>query len=345
MVVLYLIRFITGMKLLHIYSLIGFVVVGCTFTRPIPETSSIIDASLQNKVDTLLATTMVKHKATSGKVIIMETATGYIRAMVGLERKDTLSPFQPTTDFCTPYPTEQRQVATLLAALETGKISLSDTVDVGEGIYISGGDTIKDHNWHRGGYGKITVEWAIAASSRIGEVLIRECAFSDKKSEYEAAIGQIGYGKPDSIKGLDCILNTDMAASKISPIQLITFYNAIANHGRMVQPQLYKDSVAIISPQIASKANIDSIRQALERTAAEGLGKRANTNKAKVAGKGGTIQIGNPDDLTYIMDFCGYFPADNPQYTILVVLKKQGLPASGHIHAAEVFRQIVDSMN
>lgn len=345
MVVLYLIRFITGMKLLHIYSLIGFVVVGCTFTRPIPETSSIIDASLQNKVDTLLATTMMKHKTVSGKVIIMETATGYIKAMIGLERKDTLNPFQPTTDFCTPYPTEQRQVATLLAALETGKISLSDTVDVGEGIYISGGDTIKDHNWHRGGYGKITVEWAIAASSRIGEVLIRECAFSDKKSEYEAAIGQIGYGKPDSIKGLDCILNTDVAASKISPIQLITFYNAIANHGRMVQPQLYKDSVAIISPQIASKANIDSIRQALERMVAEGLGKRANTNKAKVAGKGGTIQIGNPDDLTYIMDFCGYFPADNPQYTILVVLKKQGLPASGHIHAAEVFRQIVDSMN
>ena len=345
MVVLYLIRFITGMKLLHIYSLIGFVVVGCTFTRPIPETSSIIDASLLNKVDTILATTIVKYKATSGKVIIMETATGYIRAMVGLERKDTLSPFQPTTDFCTPYPTEQRQVATLLAALETGRVSLSDTVDVGEGIYISDSDTIKDHNWHRGGYGKITVEWAIAASSRIGEVLIRGRAFDDNKSEYEAAIGQIGYGKPDSVKGLECIPSTNMATSKIAPIQLIAFYNAIANHGCMVQPQLYKDSVAIISPQIASKANIDSIRQALERTAAEGLGKRANTNKAKVAGKGGTIQIGNPDDLTYIMDFCGYFPADNPQYTILVVLKKQGLPASGHIHAAEVFRQIVDSMN
>ena len=112
----------------------------------------------------------------------------------------------------------------------------------------------------------------------------------------------------------------------------------------MVQPQLYKDSVAIISPQIASKANIDSIRQALERTAAEGLGKRANTNKAKVAGKGGTIQIGNPDDLTYIMDFCGYFPADNPQYTILVVLKKQGLPASGHIHAATLFKEIINRL-
>lgn len=300
---------------------------------------------IQNKIESLLITILVKHQATSGKVIIMETATGYIKAMIGLERKDTLSPFQPTTDFCTPYPTEQRQVATLLAALETGRVSLSDTVDVGEGIYISGGDTIKDHNWHRGGYGKITVEWAIAASSRIGEVLIRERAFGDKKSEYEAAIEQIGYGKPDSVKGLDCILATDVAASKISPIQLITFYNTIANHGRMVQPQLYKDSVAIINPLIASKANIDSIRQALERTVTEGLGKRANTDKIKVAGRGGAIQMENPDGSTYIMDFCGYFPADNPQYTILVILEKQGLPASGHIHTAGLFRQIVDSMN
>lgn len=300
---------------------------------------------IQNKIESLLITILVKHQATSGKVIIMETATGYIKAMIGLERKDTLSPFQPTTDFCTPYPTEQRQVATLLAALETGRVSLSDTVDVGEGIYISGGDTIKDHNWHRGGYGKITVEWAIAASSRIGEVLIRERAFGDKKSEYEAAIEQIGYGKPDSVKGLDCILATDVAASKIYPIQLITFYNTIANHGRMVQPQLYKDSVAIINPLIASKANIDSIRQALERTVTEGLGKRANTDKIKVAGRGGAIQMENPDGSTYIMDFCGYFPADNPQYTILVILEKQGLPASGHIHTAGLFRQIVDSMN
>ena len=315
--------------------------IGCNNKKNLEQT---INISLQNKVDTLLAASMIEHKATSSKVIIMETVTGYIKAMVGLERKDTLSPFQPTTDFCTPYSTEQRQVATLLAALETGKISLSDTVDVGEGIYISSGDTIKDHNWHRGGYGKITVEWAIAANSRIGEVLIRERAFGDKKSEYEAAIEQIGYGKPDSVEGLECILNTDVAASKISPIQLITFYNAIANHGRMVQPQLYKDSVAIISPLIASKASIDSIRQTLERTVAEGLGKRANTNKAKVAGKGGTIQIGNPDDLTYIMDFCGYFPADNPQYTILVVLEKQELPASGHIHAAGLFRQIVEQL-
>lgn len=330
-------------NILYLFVFIA-ITTSCSLRRLTQESISTIDNTWQEKIDSLLVKTDISYQINSAKVIIMETVTGYIKAMVGLERKDTLSPFQPTTDFCTPYPTEQRQVATLLAALETGKVSLSDTVDVGEGIYISGGDTIKDHNWLRGGYGKITVEWAIAASSCVGEVLIRERAFSDKKSEYEAAIGQIGYGKPDSVKGLDCILATDVAASKISPIQLITFYNAIANHGRMVQPQLYKDSVAIISPQIASKTNIDSICQALERTVTEGLGKCANTDKAKVAGKGGTVWIGNPDDSTYIMDFCGYFPADNPRYTILVVLEKQELPASGHIHAADLFKKIVEQL-
>lgn len=312
--------------------------------RAIQEPLLTIDTLLQNKADTLLATALTEHQSTSGKIIVMETTTGYIRAMVGLERKGTFSPLQPTTNFCTPYPTEQRQVATLLASLETGKVNLSDTIDVDEGIYISGSDTIKDHNWFRGGYGKITVERAIATSSRVGEVLVRERAFGDKKSEYKAVIEQIGYGKPDSVKGLDCILNTDVVTSKISPIQLITFYNAIANHGCMVQPQLYKDSVAIICPLIASRANIDRICQALERTMVEGLGKCANTDKTKVVGRGGTIQIENSDDSTYIMDFCGYFPADNPRYTILIFLEKQELPASGHTHAAGLFRKIVEQL-
>lgn len=316
--------------------------IGCSNKSSFKQT---IDVSLQNKVDTLLATTMMKHKATSGKVIIMETATGYIKAMVGLERRDTLSPFQPTTDFCTSYPTEQRQVATLLAALETGKVSLSDTVDVGEGIYISGDDTIKDHNWFRGGYGKITAERAITVNSSIGEVLVRERAFGNEKSKYEAAIRQIGYGKPDSVKRLNCTLTTNMVTARIAPIQLITFYNAIANHGCMVQPQIHKDSMTIICPQIASKANIDNICQVLEKAVIEGLGKYANTDKEKIAGRGGTMQIGNPDTPTYVMDFCGYFPADNPRYTLLVVLEKQELPASGNIHAATLFKEITYTIN
>lgn len=328
-------------KFLCLLGLSGILIVSCQ-TNGVMKSTSTIDTLLQNKVDTLLTTSMIEHQATSGKVIIMETATGYIKAMVGLERKDTLSPFQPMTDFCTPYPTEQRQVATLLAALETGKISLSDTIDVGDGIYISDGDTIKDHNWHRGGYGRITVELAIAANSRIGEAKIRECAFNDRKPEYDAAIRQIGYGKPDSVMRLDCIPTADMATSKIAPIQLIAFYNAIANHGCMVQPQLYMDSVVVINSQIASKANTDSICKALEWTVEKGLARRASSDKVKIAGKGGAVQV---KDSIYIMDFCGFFPADNPQYTVLVILQKKGLPASGNISAAGLFSKIVDTIN
>lgn len=306
--------------------------------------SSTVNLCLCDKVKTILIEDIRASSIKIAKVIIMETTTGYIKAMVGLERKDTLSPFQPTDDFCTPRPTELSQVATILAALETGKVNYSDTIDAGNGIYVTEGDTIKDHNWHRGGYGEISVERVIGANSRVGEAKIKQRAFDGRKSEYEAAMRGIGYGKPDSVKGMEHLPVTNTDIQKIAPIRLITFYNAIANQGSMVQPQLYKDSVTVLNPQIATKANIDSIRQALERTVTEGLGKRAYTDKVKVAGRGGTVQIGNPADSTYVADFCGYFPADNPQYTVLVILQKQGLPASGHIFAAKVFKNIVNQL-
>lgn len=313
----------------------------CTSAHITSETTSTI---LQDKVDSLLTVALKDYKAISGKAIIMETTTGYIKAMVGLERKDTLSPFQPTDDFCTPLLTELSQVATILAALETGKVNYSDTIDVEDGIYITDGDTIKDQNWHRGGYGEISVERVIEVNSWVGEVKIKNRAFNGRKSEYEATMREIGYGKPDSIKGIEHLSVTNTDIQKIAPIQLITFYNAIANQGCMVQPQLYKDSVIVLNPQIATKANIDSVRQALERTVTEGLGMLAYTDKVKVAGRGGTTVLGNPTDSIYVMDFCGYFPADNPQYTVLVILQKQGLPASGNIFAAELFKNMANKI-
>ena len=321
-----------------------FVMIGNLFscTNRTAEKDSTIDTIWQEQLDSLLTATLEKHKVASGKAIIIETTTGYIKTMVGLERKDTLSPFQPTDDFCTPLPTELSQVATILAALETGKVNYSDTIDVGNGIYITDRDTIKDGNWHRGGYGEISVERVIGANSRVGEAMIKNRAFGGRKSEYEAAMKKIGYGEPDSIKGIEHLPITNTDIQKIAPIQLITFYNAIANQGSMVQPQLYRDSVVVLNPQIATEANIDSVRQALERTVTEGLGMLAYTDKVKVAGRGGTTVLGNPTDSTYVMDFCGYFPADNPQYTVLVILQKQGLPASGNMFAAGLFRQIVD---
>lgn len=126
-----------------IYIVIFFFMIACHPDRNAETSCTTIVPSFQNKIDPLLAATLIEHKAVFGKVLIMETSTGYTKAMVGLERKDTTNLFQPATDFCIPLPTELRQVATVLAALETGKVSYSDTIDVGDGIYITEDDTIK----------------------------------------------------------------------------------------------------------------------------------------------------------------------------------------------------------
>lgn len=109
----------------------------------------------------------------------------------------------------------------------------------------------------------------------------------------------------------------------------------------MIQPQLYKDSTTVINPQIASQANIDSLKQALEYVVTDGLGQPTKSDKVQVAGETGTAQL---EDGSYIVEFCGYFPADTPQYSIIVFIHKEGLPASGGLMAGDVFRQIVNHM-
>ena len=109
----------------------------------------------------------------------------------------------------------------------------------------------------------------------------------------------------------------------------------------MVQPQLYKDSTTVINPQIASQANIDSLKQTLEYVVTDGLGQPTKSDKVQVAGKTGTVQL---EDGSYIVEFCGYFPTNAPQYSIIVSIHKEGLPASGGLMAGDVFRQIVNHM-
>ena len=252
------------------------------------------------------------------------------------------------------------QPISILAALEAGKIKLTDTVDVGDGIYICKGDTIKDHNWHRGGYGEISIKQGLASSSNIAIYKTMEKAFGNDAQAYFNLLDKMSYGKPDSITGITNLKPAHFITPKdsswsntafawycigynqtITPIQTLTFYNAIANRGRMVQPQLYKNSTMVINPQIANQANIDSLKQALEYVVTDGLGQSAKSDKVQVAGKTGTVQL---EDGSYIVEFCGYFPANAPQYSIIVSIHKAELPASGGLMAGDVFRQIVNHM-
>lgn len=329
--------------------------VSCSNKQQIIKQTSTIDSTLQVKATEILDNKLTEIDALSGQVIIMEVQSGQIKALVGLTRKDSTD-YQPNGNFAVQQPTALMHPISLLAALETGKVKLDDIIDTGNGIYACNGNAIKDHNWHRGGYGEITVKQGLIASSNIATVKTMENVFGDNPEVYFNLLAKMDYGKPDSITGMDNLKPYSVSErnitwnsigydQSITPIQVLTFYNTIANNGKMVQPQRYKDSTVIINPQIASKANIDSLKQVLQFNITDGLGKPANSDKVIVAGKQGTIIVSTDNDNTeYAVEFCGYFPADSPKYSIIVSINKTGLPASGGLMAGDVFRQIVDWM-
>lgn len=348
-------------KTLYI-SLAIFSLLSCQSNKLKKEHITTIDSTLQVKATSILESKLSETNALSGQVIIMEVQTGQIKALVGLTKKDSAN-YQPYENFAIQQPTGLMHPISLLAALETGRVNLSDKVDVENGIYLVNGRTLKDHNWQKGGYGEITVEQGLACSSNIATYKTMEKAFSNNPQSYFDLLTKMSYGKPDSIKGIAkpaCFVtpkDKDWNSTAftwfsigynqlVSPIQTLTFYNAIANNGKMVQPQLYKDSTIIINPQIASEASIDSLKRALAYNITDGLGKSASSDKVTVAGKQGTITLSVHEDdsvnTKYAAEFCGYFPANNPKYAIIVTINKMGLPVSGGLMAGDVFRQIID---
>lgn len=265
------------------------------------QTSTTIDSTLQVKATSILENKLTELNALSGQAIIMEVQTGHIKAMVELERKDSTD-YQPCENFSQAYESALIHPISILAALETGKVKLADTVDVGDGIYICKGDTIKDHNWHRGGYGNITIKQGLASSSDIAIYKAMEIAFNGYTQAYYDQLKDMG------ISNLD------------TPLQILTAYNSIANNKN-------------------NQANIDSLKQALEYVVTDGLGQPAKSDKVQIAGEIGTVQL---EDRSYIVEFCGYFPVDVPQYSIIVSIHKDGLPASGGLMAGDVFRRIAE---
>ena len=262
------------------------------------EQVSTIDQTLQVRVDSILQNKLSELDATIGQVIVMEVQTGEIKASVGSD-----SILQESGLVCT---------VSLLAALETGKVKLSDTVDVADGVLAIGKDTLCDHNWHRSGYGKITVEQGFGLASNIANYKIVKKVFENEQA-FSEALAKYGY----QVKDTSLVYNPLGYGILTTPLQNLTFFNSIA------------------------KSNT-AIKEALEYSVSDGLAKPAQSDRVKVAGATGTIQLPNGK---YAIEFCGYFPADNPKYSVIVTINKKGLPASGGLMAGSVFRQIVNIMN
>lgn len=216
---------------------------------------NIVNTTLQSKATSILESKLSELNALSGQAIIMEVQTGQIKAMVGLERKDSAT-YQPSENIPQTQTLGLIQPLSILAAQETGKVKLSDTVNVGNGIYSDNGIEIKDHNWQRGGYGTITIQQGLAVSSEIAVYKTIDKAFGSEQA-YQAQLNKMG-------------INLD----SLNTLKMLTLYNDIAKNG-----------------DIASKANADSLKQALKYVVTDGLGQTAKSEKVQVAGKTGTLLL------------------------------------------------------
>ena len=338
-------------------------------TLPMSQEGSTISPALQHAADSLLNDKLTEINGLQGQVIIMNVQTGEILAMVGRERNFE-GKFQPSQNFA--YQQElgsQIKVASLLIALETGKAHLSDVVNTGNGVWqIDDDRIIKDFNWRRGGYGEVTLDRALEVSSNIGISKTIWSLFKGHEQDYFNKLDSMSFGQPSSIEGIDGLrpsiynspkdsdwVNKDILWSaigynrKIAPIQMLTFYNAIANNGKMVKPTLIPGNTEVINEQIAKSENVTSMQQTLEHVVSQGVGRNAGSDRIKVAGKTGTSQVneyyeGDNTVSEYHLAFCGYFPADKPKYSMIVSLNKLGLPASSVIMAGNAFSNIVEWM-
>ncbi len=286
--------------------LLGYItfIVACSPAKQKVEQVSTIDSTLQVRINSILLqvriNSILQNKlseldATAGQVIVMEVQTGEIKASIGSDSILQESGLVRT--------------ASLLAALETKAVQLSDTIDVGDGILAISKDTLHDHNWHRGGYGKITVKQGFGLESNIANYKIVRKALENEHT-FAEALAKYGY----QIKDTSLVYNPLGYGILTTPLQNLAFFNSIA------------------------KSNT-AVKEALEYSVSDGLAKPAQSDKVKVAGATGTIQFPNGE---YAVEFCGYFPADNPKYSVIVTINKKGLPASGGLMAGDIFRQIVD---
>lgn len=303
----------------------------CKSSLKSEESVSNINNALQDSVASILERHLVEYDAMDGVAIVMETETGKIRAMVGLDAKGDSAYARADSLAANKHSSALMRTVSVLAALNTGKVKPDDMFDSGVGIFVYDNDTIYDHNWRKGGYGELTLRQALAYSSDVAITRAVDEAFPDKK-DFLASVRKMSFGQSLEVEGLkvdSCLQDSEMpwcyyamGFQEITPLQMLAFYNTIAN----------KDS-------IASPSSIADIRGMLEDVVSKGLAKRAMSDKVKVAGMNGTIRN---EDSTLTADFCGYFPADKPKYTILVSVHRKEVPAAGGRMAGSIFKEIAE---
>ncbi|MCF8273576.1 MAG: transpeptidase family protein [Flavobacteriaceae bacterium] len=314
-----------------------------------------IDVNIQDIAHHALLEQLEKYKADHGCVVVMETKTGEIKAISNLGRNSEGYYYERLNYAVgeSHEPGSTFKLMALTAALEDKVIDTSDVVDTEKGVIWFYGKPVKDS--HHGGYGKISISKAFEVSSNTGIVRAIDNAYSKNPEKFVDRLYKMNLNKkldlsilgepqptiPDpriKNKRWSGIALQWMAFGygvQFTPLQTLTFYNAIANDGEMVKPQFLKEvrsfdkvivpfEKEVLNKQICSKETIAKVQKLLKNVVEKdhGTGHRLYSENFSMAGKTGTCQkdYRNKEKLNYISSFAGYFPADNPKYSCIVVI-------------------------
>ena len=342
-----------------------------------------IDVRIQEAAETeLRAQLAMSDVFEGGTAVVMDVATGAVRGIANMFKKSDGS-FDESYNYAIAHATEPGstlKLAALTAMIEDGCITLDTEVDGGDGIWYYGGVRITDT--HRGGYGKMTALEAFEKSSNIAFAKMITESYGDNPSAYVSRlhsmklmeklsldIGGEGYAYITSPDDPQWSMSTLASlgygyAVTLTPLHILTFYNAVANGGKMMRPYFIEDferdgitveklGPSVVSGSICSKSTLAAVRKALRGVVENGTAKNCNDPRYAIAGKTGTAKVaenGRYEDehgyRRYQASFAGYFPADDPKYSCIVVLytgKTRG-DFYGATWAAPVFKRIADKI-
>ena len=331
-----------------------------------------IDVSMQDLAERALIDELKEVNGNVGVAIVMEVATGDVKAIVNMDKCED-GEYREVKNHAVSDLLEPGSVfktASIMTILDDGLVDTTYTVETGGGVWNMYGRDMKDHNWRRGGYGTLTLPWTLKYSSNVGVSRIIDLHYHKNPEKFIEGIYRLGlatdfhipiagyspakirmphknsHGQYDNWNATALPWMSIGYETQVPPISTLTFYNAIANGGKMMKPRfvkqiikngevVYNNPPQVIKEHIAKESTIKEITRILTEVVSEGLGKKAGSDKFLVAGKTGTAQMSKgalgykAGGTNYLLSFAGFFPADKPRYSCIVCIQKTGLPASG----------------
>lgn len=340
-----------------------------------------LNIDFQDVAQSALLRQLRKHKARHGTAVLMEVETGAIKAIANLKRTDEGS-YDERYNYAIGESTEPGstfKLPAIMAAIEDGYVDLDDTIHTGDGSVQYYDHTIEDSK--EGGHGKISVQEVIEVSSNVGMSKIITENYRNQPTRFVDRLYRMhlnekfglkikGEGKPH-IKypgdqywsGITLPMMAFGYEVRLTPLQLLTFYNAIANDGKMMKPMFVKKiqyhgetlenkESEVIDPSITSNSTIEKAQRMLKGVVKRGTAENLNDKNYQIAGKTGTVELANrkygyrdQSKTSYQASFVGYFPAEDPEYSCIVVVNSPSKNVYyGNIVAGPVFKEIADKV-